>query len=167
MVQAGRLAVVDPLWPPRPQPALPPKQGPCGGQQGHPRASGASPRQGPKRSPGRHACARHGRVRQAESSRNPSSFCKSVHYIKCYGPETRIGSIGFPAIYKREAFFLEGAPIEYLQERGFLFLLEAGGKPPDPPLSAGLARPPCWVRGREGLLGRRGRYSARWLWPVE
>ena len=105
MVQAGRLAVVDPLWPPRPQPALPPKQGPCGGQQGHPRTSGASPRQGPKRSPGRHACGTHRRVRHGESSRNPSSFCKSVHYIKCYGPETLVGSIGFTAIHELSAAF--------------------------------------------------------------
>ena len=105
MVQAGRLAVVDPLWPPRPQPALPPKQGPCGGQQGHPRTSGASPRQGPKRSPGRHACGTHRRVRHGESSRNPSSFRKSVHYIKCYGPETLVGSIGFTAIHELSAAF--------------------------------------------------------------
>jgi len=39
-------------------------------------------------------------VRHGESSRNPSSFCKSVHYIKCYGSETPFGFIGFPAIAK-------------------------------------------------------------------
>ena len=30
-------------------------------------------------------------MRHGEGTRNPSSFWKSVHYNKCYGPETLMG----------------------------------------------------------------------------
>ena len=37
-------------------------------------------------------------LRHGERARKPSSFWKSVHYNKGYGPETPIGSIQFTAI---------------------------------------------------------------------
>ena len=37
-------------------------------------------------------------LRHGERARKPSSFWKSVHYNKSYGPETPIGSIQFTAI---------------------------------------------------------------------
>ena len=49
-------------------------------------------------------------LRHGERARKPSSFWKSVHYNKSYGPETPIGSIQFTAIAKMHLHKIEYPP---------------------------------------------------------